>query len=143
MGTKGQRNLRDALSVSAISMMVVSAMAIVVWLMPPLGVTTSNANLAYAQVGHQRPTPPLPDAEIGNPETDFPEGLGEKQKKELRKYRFHQMKEHGQELAKLAQSLQNDLDKSNENILSLEIVDKAQKIEKLAKKIQQEARFGT
>lgn len=65
-----------------------------------------------------------------------------RQKRELKKMRFEKMKEHAGQLAEMAQSLQEDIEKSNENVLSLEIVDKAKKIEKLAKKIRNEARSG-
>ncbi len=85
-------------------------------------------------------------APIPNPassQIEIPEKLRIKQERDLRKYRFDELKKHASELAKLANSLHEDLDKSNENILSLQIVDKAAKIEKLAKKIQDEAKTGT
>jgi len=50
------------------------------------------------------------------------------------------MKRDAGELADLAKALQEELNKSNENILSLDIVDKADKIEKLAKRIKGTAR---
>lgn len=68
--------------------------------------------------------------------------LTPKQKRDLMKYRFERMKEHADELAELAKSLQEDLDKSNVNVLSLQVVEKAEKIEKLAKKIREEAKVG-
>ena len=43
------------------------------------------------------------------------------------------MKRQANELARRAKSLQDDLDKSNQNVLSLGVIDKAQRIEKLAK----------
>ena len=50
------------------------------------------------------------------------------------------MKQHAHDLAELAKSLQTEIDKSNENVLSLEIVKKAEQAEKLAKKIKNEAK---
>ncbi len=50
------------------------------------------------------------------------------------------MKEDAKELAALATSLQGDLDKSNVNVLSLQVVEKAEKIEKLAKRIKSNAK---
>jgi hypothetical protein len=50
------------------------------------------------------------------------------------------MKRDAGELADLAKALQDQLNKSNENILSLDIVDKADKIERLAKRIKTTAR---
>ena len=63
-----------------------------------------------------------------------------KQKKELLKSNFEKMQQDARELAELAKSLQEDLDKSNENVLSLKVVDRADKIEKLARKIKNSAR---
>jgi hypothetical protein len=56
------------------------------------------------------------------------------------KANFDRMKRDAKELADLAKNLQDQLDKSNENVLSLGIVDKADKIEKLARKIKSTAR---
>jgi cellobiose phosphorylase len=58
----------------------------------------------------------------------------------LLKDNFEKMKRDADELADLAKSLQEDLNKSNENVFSLGVVDKADKIEKLAKKIKGTAR---
>ena len=56
------------------------------------------------------------------------------------KANFEKMKRDAGELADLAKALQQELNKSNENILSLGIVEKADKIEKLARKIKGAAR---
>lgn len=53
---------------------------------------------------------------------------------------FKKLKEHAQDLAELAKSLQAEIEKSNENVLSLEIVKKADEAEKLARKIKNEAK---
>ncbi len=66
--------------------------------------------------------------------------LQRKQKQEILRSNFEKMKHDAEELAGLAKSLQEDLSKSNENVFSLKIVDKAEKIEKLAKKIKNAAR---
>jgi len=66
--------------------------------------------------------------------------LSDKQKRELLKANFDKMKRDAKELSDLAKDLQEQLDKSNENILSLGIVEKADKIEKLARKIKSTAR---
>lgn len=76
----------------------------------------------------------------GPPEIAPPSPLSKKQKKDLLKDNFEKMKRDADELAELAKSLQEDLNKSNENVLSLRVVDKADKIEKLAKKIKGVAR---
>jgi hypothetical protein len=66
--------------------------------------------------------------------------LSAKQKRELLKANFEKMKRDAGELADLAKALQQELNKSNENILSLDIVEKADKIEKLARRIKGTAR---
>lgn len=63
-----------------------------------------------------------------------------KQKRDLLKQNFEKMKRDAEELAALAKALEEDLGKSNVNVLSLKIVEKAEKIEKLAKRIKGTAR---
>ena len=92
---------------------------------------------AVPPLGQESPVsssgPPTPGLEA-HPE------LSKKQKRDLLKSNFEKLRDDADELADLAKSLQDDLDKSNENVLSLKVVDKAEKIEKLAKKIKGEAR---
>ena len=66
--------------------------------------------------------------------------LSGKQKRDLLKADLEKMKRDAGELAGLAKALQEELNKSNENMLSLDVVEKADKIEKLAKKIKGSAR---
>lgn len=68
------------------------------------------------------------------------ESASRKQQKELLAHRFEQMKQDADELAALAKSLQEELDKSSENILSLQVLEKAEKIEKLARRIKSNAK---
>lgn len=64
----------------------------------------------------------------------------QKQQQDLLKSNFERMKRDADELSSLARSLREDLDKSNQNVLSLKIINKAERIEKLARKIRQTAR---
>ena len=66
--------------------------------------------------------------------------LSEKQRRDIMKANFEKMKHDAKELSDLAKALQDELAKSNENILSLDVVDKAVKIEKLARRIKGTAR---
>ena len=66
--------------------------------------------------------------------------MTKKQRQGIVKSNFEKMKRDADELAALAKTLQEDLNKSNENVFSLRIVDRAEKIEKLAKKIRNEAK---
>ena len=62
------------------------------------------------------------------------------QKKALMDLNFKKLKDHAKALAELSKSLQDDIEKSSENVLSLEIVRKAEQAEKLAKQIKDEAK---
>lgn len=88
--------------------------------------------------GQQFPGRDRSPAESPAPEP-FPK-TSQKRKKALMDYNFKKLKQHAQDLAELAKSLQTEIEKSNENVLSLEIVKKAEQAEKLAKKIKDEAK---
>ena len=72
--------------------------------------------------------------------TDQTPSLKAKQKQELLKANFEKVKRDADDLLVLAKSLQEDVGKSNENVLSLRVVEKAEKIEKLAKRIKSTAK---
>ncbi len=99
------------------------------WVTPGVVAVDSPGQLRRASQQNPGPTEPAP-----------PTPLSKKQKKDLLKDNFEKMKRDADELAELAKSLQEDLDKSNENVLSLRVVDRAEKIEKLAKRIKGMAR---
>ena len=84
----------------------------------------------------QRPSQ-IPETESG--QTDLRK-WERRQKKELLKSNFEKMQQDARELADLSKALEDDLNKSNENVLSLKIVERADKIEKLAKKIKNSAK---
>ena len=66
--------------------------------------------------------------------------LTRKQRRDLLKYNFKQMQRNVQQLVALAKSLQAEIQKSNPDELSVNVIRKAKKIQKLAKKIQVTAR---
>jgi hypothetical protein len=96
---------------------------------PPPVTTPAGGEAPQANPSEQSIWAPLPSSP-----------LSAKQKRDLLKANFQQMKHDAGELADLAKALQQELNKSNENILSLDIVDKADKIEKLARRIKGTAR---
>ena len=59
-----------------------------------------------------------------------------KKNRALAKANFEQAKHDAMQLSSLAQALQVELSQSNGNVLSLDVIEKAAKIEKLAKKIK-------
>jgi hypothetical protein len=66
--------------------------------------------------------------------------LTAKQKQDLLKSNFEKLKRDAGDLAALVKSLQEEIDHSNENVLSLKVLEKAERIEKLAKKIKSAAK---
>jgi len=73
-------------------------------------------------------------------EKESTEQISRKQQQKILKYNFEKMKQDVDELAALAKALQEELDKTTENMLSLQLVEKADKIEKLAKRIKSNAK---
>jgi hypothetical protein len=94
-----------------------------------------------------RPSRARQDTQIPNPfpfpgqaTTNPPPERTPKQKEALLKSNFKEMKKHADQLAEMAQSLQKKIGQTNENVLSIEVVREAEEIEKLAKKIKNEAK---
>ena len=85
--------------------------------------SATAAAATYYPFGQRGITQFEPKAEAGSAEVEF--------RKDEERYR---------RTARSRQSLQKDLDGSNQNVLSLKVLDKAEKIEKLAKKIKNSAR---
>ncbi len=102
--------------------------------------TTCRVVLTAASPSLQQQTSQQGTRQQGQVTPEAEPALTKKQKKALLKHNFEKMKLDADELAELAKSLQEDLNKSNENVLSLGVVDKADRIEKLAKRIKGTAR---
>lgn len=91
----------------------------------------------------QRPGPGRPAPNIG-PDILGPNGpaitIPHKQQKEFLKMKLENMRKDAAEMAKLASSLHEDLEKTTENELPLRVVAKAEQVEKLAKRIKNTAK---
>ena len=127
---------------------------------PPSSTARTDAHLGTedASMGVEASTPDLsqgePDHDMASsPGTQRPRlgpgpGEGEqassvltrRQREELMKSDFEKMKRDAAELTTLAQSLQEELEKSNEHIFSMKIMEKAKRIESLAKNISKTAK---
>ena len=81
-------------------------------------------------IGSQRKTPQ--DEQVARMEKD--------QEKRRNKERQASLKEDTDKLLALATELKQYVDKSNENILSLDVMKKAEEIEKLAKQVEKKMR---
>jgi hypothetical protein len=101
------------------------------------GLGTGGQGPADSRQQQQQQQQPQP---IPSPDAGASPNLTPKQKQDLLRVNFERMKKDTDVLLDLAKSLQKDLDGSNQNVLSLKVVDKADRIEKLAKKIKNTAR---
>jgi hypothetical protein len=97
-----------------------------------------------AAIGQRTPGPTSrPDipAMDGSVRYANPDSTKAEQQRELREMRFDKIKEHASQLAEMARSLQEEVEDSNQNILSVKVIEEAKKIEKLARKIRSEAQY--
>ena len=103
----------------------------------------------------QEPESPLPDkpgaaVAVGQPEPQFGRRRREKspqeiemerqQAKALNKQRHEELKESTDQLLELSEQLKEYVDKTDENTLSLDVIKKAEEIEKLAKRVREKMR---
>jgi hypothetical protein len=100
-----------------------------------LGAAAPQFNTANPM--HQSPRPVLPESSA-QPDLNAPPSppLGPRHQRDLLKSNYQKVKQEADELADLAKSLQDELTNSTADVLSLKAVQKAEKIEKLAKKIR-------
>jgi hypothetical protein len=83
---------------------------------------------------------PLLDADGRVVRTENPPPLTNKQKKSIMNSNFERSKRDAAELAALASRLREELSKPNVDALSLESMNRIERIEKLAKKIRDETK---
>jgi hypothetical protein len=93
---------------------------------------------AFAQVPQDaQPSPPLP----GAAPTRNPDPMREKMERDAAKQRNVQreqdIKRDSEKLLELATELKQYVDKTNENVISLDVIKKAEQIEKLAKSVKE------
>jgi predicted outer membrane protein len=79
-------------------------------------------------------------AEIGSKQEQSQGSITARQKQYLLKENLERLRRDAGELADLSKALQKELNTSSENVLSLDIAAKADKIQKLAKKIKSNSR---
>lgn len=87
-----------------------------------------------AQQGPPRHPPAVPGAA---PEMDIPPEMQREQVRRLNKERQESLKKDTDKLYQLATELKQSVDKSNENVLSIDVIKKAEEIEKLAKQVKE------
>jgi len=70
------------------------------------------------------------------PEMDIPPEMQREMAKRLNKERQASLKKDTDRLFQLATELKQSVDKSNENVMSIDVIRKAEEIEKLAKQVK-------
>jgi len=68
--------------------------------------------------------------------------IEERRQKQANKQRQEEIRKDTQKLFQLATELKDAVDKSNEHVLSLDVVRKAEEVEKLAKKVKEKMKEG-
>ena len=89
-----------------------------------------------SQVNPQKASPPY-GAPPGNPEDEARYRLEKDMEKRRNLARQEQIKRDSDKLLQLATELKSYVDKSNENVLSMEVVKKAEEIEKYAHSVKE------
>jgi hypothetical protein len=84
---------------------------------------------------HAQQTPRFPASETP-PESREDARLRHDREKAMNEKRQEDLKRDTDKLLKLATELKEDVDKTNENVLSLDVIKKADEIEKLAKSVR-------
>ncbi len=99
-----------------------------------------SAVYGVAQSRPSLPAPPQPDAQqptVGSPSDVWQEQQRKEMVKKANLQRQADIKKDTAKLLELATELKQYVDKSNENTLSLDVVKKAEQIEKLAKQVRE------
>ena len=84
---------------------------------------------------HRHPVPPATDQ--SEPEEEARAKVEKEMAKKQNEERQTQLKRDAEKLLKLATELKQYVDKTNESVLSLEVIKKAEEIEKLAKSVKE------
>jgi nitric oxide reductase activation protein len=89
------------------------------------------------QQGSALPSDQLPGAAPSGPMTPEQEHIEHDRAKRMNKERFDNLKRDTAKLLELATELKQNVDRANENTLSLDVIKKADEIDKLAKQIRE------
>jgi hypothetical protein len=89
-------------------------------------------SLAQGQQGRQPVEPPPPSPEM--------EKVQREQQKAMQKRNYEQLKTDTDKLLELATELKAYVDKTNENVMSYDVIKKSEQIEKLARSVKEKMR---
>lgn len=88
----------------------------------------------------QQPRPPLAQPQPEEPGPSMPPQIQKDMEKKANEQRQAELKRDTERLLKLTTELKEYVDKSNENVLSLDVIKKAEEIEKLAHSVRTKMR---
>jgi hypothetical protein len=94
-----------------------------------------SIQMAPAQQPNLPPVVP-PSAQQGTGTSDLPPDMQKRMGKDANKQRQQELKRDTDKLLKLSTELKDYVDKTNENILSMDVIKKADEIEKLAHSVK-------
>lgn len=103
---------------------------------------------AIAQQGDSLPPPPVAggapaaDPSVAGPGISVPPSIRYHQQKMLAEKGERELKQETTQLLQLAQQLKASVDKTNRDVLSIEVIKKTKEIEKLAKQIREKMQNG-
>ncbi|MGE5205830.1 MAG: hypothetical protein ACM3PW_09455 [Chlamydiota bacterium] len=113
------------------------AVLVIIFLFPGLQVRAQDSSTPPINAGPQFPQ--TPSAGQRQP-SEAERKMEHEQQKKLNQERQAELKRDTDKLLQLATQLKHEVDKSNENTLSLEVMRKAGEIEKLAKSVREKMR---
>ena len=101
-----------------------------------------NAIILVSFMAVLAPAAVAPSTPLLAQEQDIDPEIRDKMLREQNKQRQQQIKQDTDKLFQLATELKAAVDRSNENVLSLDVVRKAEEVEKLAKKVKEKMKEG-
>ena len=114
-----------------------SARAICATLLLLLAMTTVLADAQFTQAPPTPQFPPPPGTEQQQPKTPMEQQVDREAARQRNLQRQQDIKRDTEKLLELATELKQYVDKTNENIISLDVIRKADQIEKLAKSVKE------
>jgi len=105
-------------------------------------ILTSTILLALAGLGSW-PVPSFYAAQQPQSRSKIEDEMEDRRFHEANKHRQEEIRQDTQKLFQLASDLKAAVEKTDENVMSLEVIKKAEEVEKLAKKVKDKMKEGT
>ena len=97
---------------------------------------------AFAAISFRIATPPMA-AQQAQSRSRIEQEMEDRRFHDANKHRQEEIKQDTQKLFQLASDLKAAVEKTDENIMSLDVIKKAEEVEKLAKKVKEKMKEGT